>query len=87
MGQIMASYYVHFVYKVNIMVIHKKECQGCFFQKEVHIVFFDTKRKSILWFGLFQSHTIIFYKEITQKLYCYQKQILTGLFSFLEMSS
>ena len=63
MGQIMASYYVHFVYKVNIMVIHKKECQGCFFQKEVHIVFFDTKRKNILWFGLFQSHTIIFIKK------------------------
>ena len=85
MGQIMASYYVHFVYKVNIMVIHKKECQGSFFKKEVHIVFFDTKRKNTVVWSF--SITYDFNKEIAQKLYCYQKHIFTRVFSFLEMSS
>ena len=61
MGQIMASYYVHFVYKVNIMVIHKKECQGCFFQKEVHVVFFDTKRKNtVVWSFSITYHNFLY---------------------------
>ena len=64
MGQIMASYYVHFVYKVNIMVIHKKECQGYFVPKGSTHGIFDTKKE--FYCGLVFSITYHnFYKEIT----------------------